>query len=463
VSVWRWGLGKRAVLIVGGLAVSVLVVWLAFANPHRDWTTSKPEALAEFEKGLDAQGKIYAQEAHAHFTRALELDPSFAMAKLFTLMSGEKQDNKKKLIDELLGIDPASLTRRERFLLAYYGATSGARPADPNTILKDYLAEDPDDPFALDIQGRLAVSRQDWETAQKVFARLIEVAPNRVEAYNQLGYLAIAQERFKDAENMFRTYRYLAPDQANPRDSLGELLALTGHYAEAEREFAEALRVKPDFCVSVEHIIVMSFLDLDVERGTRALSQAKERGACSQGQLQSMECILELLHARATGNWDLVWRAGLGRCSTSATAGSTIRFWAALLTNRKTEADASIARTREKLAAVVATSPAGRMLGALISHMEGAELLVSGQPAQAATRFASTDRELLYRGLDDGSFKLINRQTWVIALAAAGQRAEAARVAAELAQVNPNLAPLGWSPNGSPSHVDLAGLPPGRP
>jgi tetratricopeptide (TPR) repeat protein len=430
---------RKLALIALGLIATVAVVWLASAGHHRDWTTSNPGALAELDKGLVAQAKVYHEEAQEHFTKAVALDPSFAAAKLFLLLLGDKEssEGKKELLAELHRVDLATLTPRESFLLRYHAADFDHKPEEAARILKGYLAQAPDDPFALTRQGSVAVAEQDWATAQRVFARLIEVAPNRVEAYNELGYLAMAQERFQDSENMFRTYHYLAPDQANPRDSLGELLALIGRLEDAEREFYGALEAKPDFCVSYEHLVEMSLLDLSTTRVDLALKRAAQAKTCSPAMLQELSCRASVVRAVAARSWEDVWQAGLSPCSTSGASGELLRFHAAVWTSRTTQADIWQAKVREALAKQGAGTYSARWLGLELAHMDGIRLLVAGRAAEAAAKFAAADRDLAYRGLSDGMFKLLNRVTWRLALQAAGDRGEADRVAGEVTRVNP--------------------------
>lgn len=236
-----------SVVILAGLAVS----WLLIAQRQPEWTTASADALGEFELGLEAQGKVYSAEALQHFSRAVALDPDFSMARLFQLITAS--DSKDASLDRtqarihLEKTDPSGLKPRERFLLGYYLKLFNHDAEGAAEALEAYLDAEPDDPFALDILGRRQAGRRDWAAAEKTFKRLAKVAPNRVEAYNQLGYIALARGDFADSERMFRTYMYLAPDQANPHDSLAELLILTGRYDEAREQLEQALRAKPDF------------------------------------------------------------------------------------------------------------------------------------------------------------------------------------------------------------------------
>ena len=123
--------------------------------------------------------------------------------------------------------------------------------------LAAYLEEHPNDPWALSIRCDQAWQHRDWPPTEECNRRLIKADPNWVQAQNQLGYIAMAQGRFAEAEQLFRTYLYIAPDQANPHDSMGELFTVLGRYAESEKELEEAIRIRPSFCASWEHLVLL--------------------------------------------------------------------------------------------------------------------------------------------------------------------------------------------------------------
>ncbi|MEJ2582369.1 MAG: hypothetical protein P8127_12175, partial [Acidobacteriota bacterium] len=85
---WIW-IGLATVVVVG------LGVTLVAVPSGPEWTTSSPEALAEFEAGMDAEMKLYKDEAGEHFRRAFELDPDFVVAGLFAMKSFYREDEEK--------------------------------------------------------------------------------------------------------------------------------------------------------------------------------------------------------------------------------------------------------------------------------------------------------------------------------------------------------------------------------
>ncbi len=432
---------RRWIALAVLAVVAAVVVGLVATGGHREWTTSSPAALAAFTHGLDEQEKVYHAEARTDFAKAVELDPSFLAAKLFLYLSSEGASHDPeaaKLLDSLAHADLTKLTDRERFLIRYNLAMHAKDTAKAEKILQAYAAEKPDDPFALNALVDIATARQDWAQARRLLTRLIEVAPNRVSAYNQLGYLAMGQGQFAEARKMFETYRYIAPDQANPHDSIGELDILTGRYAEATKELEDALRIKPDFCASSGHMVSLAMLQDQPGQARQALAAAESAGGCSPYALRQMTCKIAVWTPLMAGAWDGVWQADQGTCGKTGEEAVVLGVWAALRTGHAADADARIAALREKLAASPAT-PDRRPLEAEVAHLEGARLLLTGHPAEAAERFRFADQALTYRDLGSGLFKLLNRYVLAVALKAAGANGEAAEMLAEARSVNPDF------------------------
>ena len=429
-------------IVAGALVVAGAVTALMVAGRGPEWTTSSPAALAEFEKGIDAMQKVYRAEARDHFAKALQLDPNFVTAKLFLAGALDLPDTdprKAALFDELRNADLTKLKARERFLISLAVAGHAKETTKAQEILKDYSAKNPDDPFALDALAGYAVGRQDWEEAQRIYSHLMEVAPNRVNAYNELGYLAMAQARFTDAEKMFQTYRYIAPDQANPHDSLGELLTLIGRYPEADKEFEEALRIKPDFCASYSHLVQLWQLSGSEDKAEEALARAKRANACSDYELKGLSCALAQWPHVAALDWEGAWQAASTACVSDNPGDNPLEFTSAVLTGRRAEAEALLGKVKAEIAKLSPAAAAKQQYQGIELHMEGVLLLADHKPVEAAERFLAADQKMSYRQLGPGLFKMFNGMYRVKALQQANNRDEAAKALDGLREINPRF------------------------
>ena len=437
---------KVLVGVVGVLLVVVVGALIVFSGRRPTWTTSSPRALAEFDRGLDALQKVYYNEAAGDFEKALQIDPNFVAAKRFLLSALQlpaTDPRAKELVGELERANLAELSDRERFLVSYVLAMYAKEPGRAAQVLKAYAAAPPDDPFALEILAGEASGRQDWSEAKRLLSRLIEVAPNRVTAYNQLGYLEMSQGQFAESQRMFETYRYIAPDQANPHDSLGELLILTGHYDRAAEELRKALEIRPDFCASYEHLAELAAIDGRPADARAALASADRAMACSPYMLKLVGCRVSSWPLFLKGDWAGLWAAEQGSCSDEDVADdvrNALSVWSAVSTGRRKDAEALVEKRRESAAKLPVGGADRRAAEAVIAHLEGALLLAAGQPGEAAERFRLADEGLSYRELAPGLFKLINRFVLARALRAAGHPDQADTVAAEVQAVNSRFA-----------------------
>lgn len=432
----------RTILLIAVLlaAVAATGALLAHREP-REWTTGSPAALAEFRRGLEADQKLYGDDAREHFERALELDPEFAAAKLYVVqrLGGEGDAARRdQLAAELEAVDRSRLSPRERFLTEAFLARRGGDAERALALLDDYRERYPDDPFALNIHCLRLWGTGEFAAAETHFRRLLKIDPNWVTAQNHLGYLAMAQADWKRAEEQFEIYRYLAPDQANPHDSLGELMLLTGRWDEARREFEAALAIKPDFCHSWAHLVTLELLTGRLEEAERTIEGIERDRLCSQEVVQVQRCRLGVWRAYSAGDWPAVAAAyRTEACARYYHYGdaAVMAYGAMLLAGLPDEAAALAEAMDHRLEKA---EPGDRESARL--HLEGVRLRLEGRPEEALERLRAADDLLAYWTSEGGYFKLFNRVELWRALTAAGRADEADRLLAELRAANPAVA-----------------------
>ena len=308
-SVW---LGLLAV-VIAAVAVSIIAL-----PKGPEWTTSSPEALAEFELALQARMKLYYVDSIDHLEKAVALDPDFLMARLM-LADHAKWDDRAdadELMAPVLAADVDALKPRERFFIERARANHDKRTEDAEALLQEYLERYPNDPFLLEAAAGSAMHRGDNETAERLYRRLLEVGPNWVIAYNQLGYITMLQGRFAEAEEYFTSYRFIAPDQANPHDSLGELYLILGRLPEAEQSFETAIQIKPDFWESYSHLVLARAL-LDDYAGAHEAAHALEGvEGCPKLMPTRLDCLATFIELELSGRWRDILDPASSECVT---------------------------------------------------------------------------------------------------------------------------------------------------
>ncbi len=435
---------KRILLIalplVAAGAVCAAAFWL-LRSPEPEWTTRSPRALEEYREGLRDLAKNYRMDAVQHFEKALELDPSFAMAKLHLASLYPSRSERKRLTVELRQIDAQDLTARERFLLAYELARLEGREEDAASTLERFAARHPDDPFGLWVRCGRAWEAQAWDEAERCYQSLLALHPDRVEARSHLGHIAYARGRFDEAEERFRTYRYLAPDQADPHRSLAALLIARGRYREAEQEIEEIIRLKPDFCDAYTLRANAGFMSGRLDLAAAALEDLEAIGECGFLQDRGRVCAMRAWVLYLGGDAEGAWRQLDGGCLERLDGFDLLAHRIAVMTGRleRSLAMERIAGAhRDKLLAAGRPVHA-RFVGAKLAHMQGIRELAAGDLEQAVEHLSAADAELGYWGGERASIKQFNRLNLLRALELAGHTPRAAALRREIERVNPLL------------------------
>lgn len=430
------------ILVVVVIAALLIGVGYMVARGRPQWTSGSSEAIELFERCIESHKKFYFAEAEELCERALALDPDFAVARLVLAYDLRYSDEERaeELMTRLGQADLEPLTARERFLIRYHLSRWEGQPERASEILRDYLEDHPQDPYAMDHLCAEVWLRRAWDEAETCYQRLFETHPNWVEAQNRLGYIAMARGRFREAEDLFETYRFIAPDQANPHDSLGELLTLIGRYEDAERELSEALRTREDFCPSYEHLVRLYLLTGEFDRGAETVDRMEQQPSCRGESVEQLRCSIEAWRRWSTADLEGVWEIARPECLKSGDVW-VMGHAAALQTGREEQAVELEKQLGEQLVERgEARIPEKEALAALLHHMKATRLFVAGEIAEAAEHYRQIDQELRYwndAGL--GIFKLFNRLALMRALDRLGQTAEAERVAEQIRSVNPRF------------------------
>ena len=431
-------------------AVVVAVALSLIALPKgAEWTTDSPEALAEFNAAVDAQMKLYHNEVQAHLEKAIELDPDFVIAKLYlsdqVKMDDKDEDRAQRLWNDVMAADRSRLTEREQVLIERARALQEKRSEDAERMLDDYLADHPNDPFLLHRKALTAWMRGNFDEAERLNLRLIEIAPNWVIAYNQLGYIAMGQGRFVEAEEYFTSYRFVAPDQANPHDSLGELYIMIGRYDEAETSLLRSIEIKPDFWAAYDHLAMVRRMIHDYSGAEQALAMADAAGDVPDYWKTGIRCILKIgeLANNEQHREVLAARDENPECFEGHSQGYaevTVHRAACLLGEWEVakSIEDDFAKLMDEMEKGAVKGEKSNVVAAL-AHLRGVRLAVEGDLEGAIEGFKEADHNMSYMQAASGLFKLYNRLFLVETLFAAGMDGKAHKLLSKVRSVNPRF------------------------
>ena len=209
-------------------------------------TTTSKAALKEYLVGRDLVEKLRGGEARAHFQKALELDPKFAMAYVGRMTASTGPTETFTAMEQAVALIPG-VTEAEANMIRTVEAGVNSRPDEQRRLLEANAKAYPDDERAHSLLGNYLFGAQEWEAAINEYTRAIAINPNFSPPYNQLGYALRYLHRDTEAEAAFKTYTELLPDEPNPYDSHAEMLLYLGRYREAIGEYQKALDLNPNF------------------------------------------------------------------------------------------------------------------------------------------------------------------------------------------------------------------------
>jgi tetratricopeptide (TPR) repeat protein len=248
----HWLLAATACVLLLGAGVAAAL----FMNQRRDVTTTSKAAYAAYQEGVANDNRMYKKEARLAYAKALELDPSFAMAML-ALARETKDDEQRATLLKRAAKQKDRLTELERLHVEIAVAFNERRYDDANRIAAEANRKFPADARSATMLAYQELGKGNTDHAIKIFEDLLTINPNNAEAYNQIGYFYGFRGDYDKAVEAFKRYQFIATDTANPFDSLGEVQAYSGRYNEALENLNRALAIRPDFVDSIKNIAVV--------------------------------------------------------------------------------------------------------------------------------------------------------------------------------------------------------------
>jgi len=138
-----------------------------------------------------------------------------------------------------------TMSIRQAFDLALQHHRSG-RLAEAKRIYLQILAQEPNDPDALQLLGLIAHDESRHEEAVDLIGRAVALNPAVAEYHCNLGVALWGAGRLDEAVAAYRAAVKLDPDYVDAHFNLGNALKDQEHYEQAVAAYREAIRLKPD-------------------------------------------------------------------------------------------------------------------------------------------------------------------------------------------------------------------------
>ena len=227
-------LGDAAAKLRGGLGESLSTVQ-RFDVPLAEATTPSLEALKAYSLGLKAYNAKGTAAALPYDQRAIELDPTFAMAYLAVGVDyvGEAETGRAAEYFKKAFQLRQNTSERERLRIEaeYYSAVTG-----------------------------------ELDKAAQTYREEIENYPRRGGAYNNLGNVYAALGQYQKAEEMLRQSTQLSPGSAADYGNLGNVLLAMQRFDEADKNAEEAQTRKLEDNLVVMAAYALAFLKGDSQK-----------------------------------------------------------------------------------------------------------------------------------------------------------------------------------------------------
>jgi len=250
--------------------------------PITDVTTSSMEAYKYFMQGTEMGRKFYYEDAIGFLEKAVELDPTFALAYGYLSGSYSWLGNTAARDEAIKKAKALSykVTDKERlFIEANYARFIERDREKVFSIIQQATKKYPKEKLFHGWLGVMCRADGKYDKALEELNKALELDPNYGEAHNELGYLYLDMKNFEKSLEHFKKYASLNPGDANPIDSTAEAYFLMGRLDEAIAKYKEAQVIKPDwfgtslkigyiYALKEDYLEAMKWIDKDIAIAT---------------------------------------------------------------------------------------------------------------------------------------------------------------------------------------------------
>jgi serine/threonine protein kinase/Flp pilus assembly protein TadD len=288
-----------------GIGLSERTIAASASAKIIDLTTDSIEAYNYFLRGRDDYEKFFYYDAQKFLKKAVELDPTFAVAYLF-LGDADVQLNERKAADEAYELAKTysrKATEKERlYIEASYAAAIERNPEKRFRVLSDLVKKYPEEKYAhYDLAG-YHQNRYKYHEAIEGLKKALALDPNFGAAINELAYCYARNGDYNKAIENFERYASVNPGLPNPVDSIAEMRMRLGKLDDAIAKYKEALAIKPDFYDSCRGLAYCYALKEDYPETMNWIEQFIDRAPTPSAKWEGYW--LKAYYEYFLGRWD---------------------------------------------------------------------------------------------------------------------------------------------------------------
>ncbi|NIP27839.1 MAG: tetratricopeptide repeat protein [Phycisphaerae bacterium] len=177
------------------------------------------------------------EEAREHYETAIQLDPEYASAYygLVRVCTALKEPEKAKEYELRFKSLKARWLEKSRAERASTLLPTRDLAAIRRSVIITYLDA-----------GKLYRARKDFRMAEALLKRAVEIDPNNIRCFEELGLLYSMTERYPEALRQFVRISEIEPSNLRSYLNIGTILSMLNRYDEAERAYRKAIAIAPE-------------------------------------------------------------------------------------------------------------------------------------------------------------------------------------------------------------------------
>jgi tetratricopeptide (TPR) repeat protein len=212
-------------------------------------TTSSPQALALYAKGVADYENLYLERCNDDWRAAVKEDPSFAVAWALIALNSGNPEEVSAARAKAKALAP-KLTSGEQLMVGWIVKVQESDFIEGISLMNDLLEMYPKDKHLLYLAGNWLMFEEGNEQAERMMQKALAIDKNFPAALNDLAYIYARNRQFDKAFAAMDRYVVLLPKEPNPQDSYGELLRMAGNFEGSLQHYRAALKIDPDFITS---------------------------------------------------------------------------------------------------------------------------------------------------------------------------------------------------------------------
>jgi serine/threonine protein kinase/Tfp pilus assembly protein PilF len=260
----------------------------------KDITTQSLQAYDYFLKGKAAYNLVYWADAKKYMEKALEIDPTFAMAYVYLAWANYNTGDDKarnETIEKAMSYSNKTSQKDRLYLEAGYALFIKQDLEKHYALLKELVQKYPDEKWAFHYLGDfLRNYRYDLPGASSQFEKWLALDPQDAFALNHLINISSWMGDFKKAAEYIKMHDAVAPPAPFNLTAQATMYALMGQFDKAIAKSKEALEIRPDFNDAFLNLILIYAMKEEFEESMRwaneYVSRASSAGLKSEAYCQ---------------------------------------------------------------------------------------------------------------------------------------------------------------------------------